>query len=193
MEHMEDYGVFDSSIVNSQVEAFARNESVDFSLVQTGRKRDKERPSTSSSMPRSNVEMQSVSNPTIHDSDMEDMIGALFRNDTGDVCFDNDGDDLEQNEQDETEERLRKLASTPIFTGSRASILRACLSILNLQSTYGWSDKSVSTLLQLLKESFLPIDNILPVSHDEAKNIFASIGMDYTSIHACPPQGLCAL
>ena len=97
MEHMEDYGVFDSSIVDSQVEAFARNESVDFSLVQTGRKRDKERPSTSSSMPRSNVEMQSVSNPTIHDSDMEDMIGALFRNDTGAVCFDNDGDDLEQN------------------------------------------------------------------------------------------------
>ena len=35
MEHMEDYGVFDSSIVDSQVEAFARNESVDFSLVQT--------------------------------------------------------------------------------------------------------------------------------------------------------------
>ena len=102
MEHMEDYEVFDSSIVNSQVEAFARNESVDFSLVQTGRKRDKERPSTSSSMPRSNVEMQSVSNPTIHDSDMEDMIGALFRNDTGDVCFENDADDLEQNEQDET-------------------------------------------------------------------------------------------
>ena len=108
MEHMEDYGIFDSSIVDSQVEAFARNESFDFSLVQTHRKCDKERPSTSSSMPRSNVEMQSVSNPTIHDSDMEDdMIGALFRNDTGDVCFDNDGDDLEQNEQDETEERLR--------------------------------------------------------------------------------------
>ena len=51
MEHMEDYGVFDSSIVDSQVEAFARNESVDFSLVQTRRKRDKERPSTSLSMP----------------------------------------------------------------------------------------------------------------------------------------------
>ena len=94
MEHMEDYGVFDSSIVDSQVEAFARNESIDFSLVQTRQKRDKERPSASSSMPRSNVETQSVSNPTIHDSDMEDMIGALFRNDTGDVCFDNDGDDL---------------------------------------------------------------------------------------------------
>ena len=44
------------------------------------------------------METQSVSNPTIHDSDMEDMIGTLFRNDTGDVCFDNDGDDLEKNE-----------------------------------------------------------------------------------------------
>ena len=40
MEHMEDYGVFDSSIVDSQVEAFARNESVDFSLVYTHQKHD---------------------------------------------------------------------------------------------------------------------------------------------------------
>ena len=102
-------------------------------------------------MPQPNVETQSVPNPTIHDSDMEDMIGALFRNDTGDVRMDNDGeaDEDQENDQDEIEERLRKLASTPIFLGSRASILRACLSILNLQSTYGWSDKSINSTATL--------------------------------------------
>ena len=63
---------------------------------------------------------------------------------------------------------------------------RACLSILNLQSIYGWSDASVNALLSLLKSTILPQINELPTSRDVAKSIVLEIGMEYKSIHACP-------
>lgn len=44
------------------------------------------------------------------------------------------------------EVELKRLAHLPLYVGARISVLRTCLSILNLQSIFGWSDTSVSKL-----------------------------------------------
>ena len=46
-----------------------------------------------------------------------------------------------------SKEELKRLARLPLYVGARISVLRTCLSILNLQSIFGWSDTSVSKLL----------------------------------------------
>ena len=88
--------------------------------------------------------------------------------------------------EDKTLQKLCKQALTPLFTGLKTSVLRACLPILNLQSIYGWSDASVNALLSLLKSTILPEINELPASRYLAKSILIDIGMDCKIIHACP-------
>ena len=43
---------------------------------------------------------------------------------------------------------MRSLARLPLYKDARISVLRACLAMLNLQSTYGWSDTSVTKLFK---------------------------------------------
>ncbi|XP_028189367.1 uncharacterized protein LOC114375713 [Glycine soja] len=52
------------------------------------------------------------------------------------------------------------------------------------QARFGWSDKSFTELLMLLK-NILPVDNMLPKNHYEAKKILCPVGMEYQKIHAC--------
>ena len=56
---------------------------------------------------------------------------------------------------------------------------------MNLKARFGWSDKSFTELLVLLK-NMLPKDNTLPKNHYEAKKILCPMGMEYQKIHACP-------
>ena len=58
------------------------------------------------------------------------------------------------------------------------------LALVNLKARFGWSDKSLTELLVLLK-NMLPNDNKLPNSHYEAKKILCPVGMEYQKIHAC--------
>ena len=62
----------------------------------------------------------------------------------------------------------------------------AWLSILNLQSIYGWSDTSVNALLNILKSALLLETNQMPKSRDVAKGTLSDVDMDYECIHACP-------
>jgi len=59
------------------------------------------------------------------------------------------------------------------------------LTLVKLKARFGWSDKSVTKLLMLLKK-MLPEDNMLLKNHDEAKTILCLVGMEYQKIHACP-------
>jgi len=56
---------------------------------------------------------------------------------------------------------------------------------VNLKARFGWSDKSFTDFLVLLKK-MLPKDNMLPKSHYEAKKILCLVGIEYQKIHACP-------
>ena len=60
----------------------------------------------------------------------------------------------------------------------------SCVSFVNLNVRFGWSDKSFTELILLLK-NMLPEDNSLLKSHYEAKKILFSVGMEYRRIHAC--------
>ena len=62
--------------------------------------------------------------------------------------------------------------------------LSVVLALVNLKARFGWSDKSLTELLVLLK-NMLPNNNKLPKSHYEAKKILCPAGMEYQKIHAC--------
>ncbi|XP_058771635.1 uncharacterized protein LOC131645005 isoform X1 [Vicia villosa] len=83
-------------------------------------------------------------------------------------------------------ERLVSDAEKPLYDGcSKFTILSAVLKLYNLKADNGWSDKSFTELLALMKD-MLPKDNVLPNRTYEAKKMLSSIGMSYDKIHACP-------
>ena len=66
----------------------------------------------------------------------------------------------------------------------RYSLLLFVVKLLHLKVLNKWSNKSVTMLLELLKDSF-PDGNLLPSSYYAAKKLLADIGLGYQSIHAC--------
>ncbi|XP_028184604.1 uncharacterized protein LOC114371338 [Glycine soja] len=79
----------------------------------------------------------------------------------------------------ETDSKLSLYFGCTTFTR-----LSAVLALVNLKARFGWSDKSLTELLVLLK-NMLPNDNKLPNSHYEAKKILCPVGLEYKMIHAC--------
>jgi len=74
----------------------------------------------------------------------------------------------------------------PLYLGCTSfTQLSAVLGLVILKARFGWSDKSFTDLLVLLK-TMLPKDNMLPKSHYEAKKILCPVVMEYQKIHACP-------
>ncbi|KAI5402887.1 hypothetical protein KIW84_050473 [Lathyrus oleraceus] len=83
-------------------------------------------------------------------------------------------------------ERLVSDAEKPLYDGcTKFTRLSAVLKLYNLKAGNGWSDKSFTELLALLKD-MLPEDNVLPNQTYETKKMLCSIGMSYDKIHACP-------
>ncbi|XP_074291905.1 uncharacterized protein LOC141618722 [Silene latifolia] len=83
---------------------------------------------------------------------------------------------------------LEKLkdAEMPLYKSCKNyTKLPAVVKLYNLKATNGWSDKSFTQLLELLKD-MLPEDNVLPNRTYAAKKILRGIGMKYVKIHACP-------
>ncbi|WVZ17517.1 hypothetical protein V8G54_010499 [Vigna mungo] len=61
----------------------------------------------------------------------------------------------------------------------------ATLKLFSLKARNGWTDKSFTELLELLKE-MLPENNTLPIRNYEAKKVLCPMGLEYQKIHACP-------
>ena len=82
---------------------------------------------------------------------------------------------------------LQTDSKNPLYPGCKNSLtlLSAMLSLVNVKAKYRWSDKSFSSLLQVVHD-MLPEDNNLPKSYYQAKKILCPIGMEYQKIHACP-------
>ncbi|KAJ9545766.1 hypothetical protein OSB04_025473 [Centaurea solstitialis] len=74
----------------------------------------------------------------------------------------------------------------PLYVGcSKFTKLSAVLKLFNLIANNGWSDKSFTSLLEILHE-MLPEDNELPVSLYQAKKLMCPMGLEIERIHACP-------
>ncbi|WCJ31109.1 hypothetical protein M5689_012622 [Euphorbia peplus] len=68
---------------------------------------------------------------------------------------------------------------------SKFSKLSFILRLYHLKCLHGWSGKSFSMLLELLKDAF-PCDNTVPSSYYESKKIIKDLGLGYEKIDACP-------
>ena len=65
------------------------------------------------------------------------------------------------------------------------TLLSTVLSLVNVRARYGWSDKSFSSLLEVV-HNMLSEDYKLPKTYYKAKKILCPMGMEYQKIHACP-------
>ncbi|CAA0805905.1 Unknown protein [Striga hermonthica] len=112
------------------------------------------------------------------DADMYDRVEDMI-NDVGAESF-------EQAHVNKVCESLSVDAEKPLYGGCKNfSRLTAILKLINLKAANGWSDKSFTELLCLLKE-MLPEDNELPKSNYDAKKVLCPLGLGYRKIHACP-------
>ena len=81
---------------------------------------------------------------TFYEQSMDDMLDAIH--DT-DVHIDREDSPRRAEQVSNKQKEMRRLVHLPLYSGAKVSVLRASLSILNLQSIYGWSDRSISKLL----------------------------------------------
>ncbi|KAI3706869.1 hypothetical protein L6452_24902 [Arctium lappa] len=97
--------------------------------------------------------------------------------------------DVEHNVADKHYEDFQQLfvdSEKPLYVGcTKFTKLSAILKLFNLKANNGWSDKSFTSLLEILHE-MLPEDNELPVSLYQAKKLMCPMGLEIERIHACP-------
>nr|AAN09857.1 putative transposon protein [Oryza sativa Japonica Group]AAP52582.1 transposon protein, putative, CACTA, En/Spm sub-class [Oryza sativa Japonica Group] len=99
-----------------------------------------------------------------------------------------DVDDPAMNERDSMKfSRLVSDSETPLYAGCKPkhTKLSATLDLMKLKASSGWSDKSFTELLGILKD-MLPQENTLPETTYEAKQVLCPLGLEVRRIHACP-------
>ena len=81
---------------------------------------------------------------------------------------------------------LQTASKKPLYLGCKNSLtlLSAVLSLVNVKARYGWSDKSFSSLLEVV-HNMLPEENTLPKNYYQAQKILCSMGIEYQKINAC--------
>jgi len=75
---------------------------------------------------------------------------------------------------------LQSDSKKPLYLGCNNSLtlLSVVLSLVNVKARYGWSDKSFSSLLQVVHDMLLK-ENTLPKSYYQAKKILCPMGIEY--------------
>jgi len=76
-------------------------------------------------------------------------------------------------------EGLQSNSKKPLYTGCKNSLtlLSVMLSLVNVKARYVWSDKSFTSLLQVVHK-LLPKGSTLPKSYHQAKKILCQMGME---------------
>ncbi|KAL3650054.1 hypothetical protein CASFOL_006457 [Castilleja foliolosa] len=114
----------------------------------------------------------------MNDEEMTDNLEEMI-NDIGAEAF-------EQANVNKSYNNLSVDADKSLYPGCKNfSRLAATLKLISLKAAHGWSDKSFTELLGVLK-SMLPENNELPDSNYTAKKILCPLGLGYKKIHACP-------
>ena len=81
--------------------------------------------------------------------------------------------------------KLMSDAAQELYTGChKFSKLSFIVKLLHIKLINKWSDKSLTMLLQLLKDAF-PSGAKIPKNHDEAEKIIRDLGLGYEKIHVC--------
>ena len=109
---------------------------------------------------------------------------ALHREYAGEPVMDME-DDMDSDTMEGLEELYRQ-CTTPLYTGSKCSVVSATIVIMNMCVVFGVSNNFTSELLRYLSEDLLPEGNKLPRSQYAAAKTIRKLGMNYNNIHACP-------
>nr|ABA95451.2 transposon protein, putative, CACTA, En/Spm sub-class [Oryza sativa Japonica Group] len=99
-----------------------------------------------------------------------------------------DVEDPAHNERDSIKfSRLVSDSEMPLYAGWKAkhTMLSVTLDLMKLKASSGWTDKSFTDLLRILK-AMLPAENTLPETTYEAKQVLCPLGLENRRIHACP-------
>ncbi len=99
-----------------------------------------------------------------------------------------DVEEQAHNERDSMKfNRLVSDSETPLYAGCKAkhTKLSATLDLMKLKASSGWTDKSFTELLGILK-AMHPEENTLPETTYEAKQVLCPLGLEVRRIHACP-------
>nr|AAV43815.1 hypothetical protein [Oryza sativa Japonica Group] len=99
-----------------------------------------------------------------------------------------DVEDPAQNERDSMKfSRLVSDSETPLYVGCKAkhTKLSVTLDLMKLKASSGWTDKSFTDLLGILK-AMLPGENTLLETTYEAKQVLCPLGLEVRRIYACP-------
>src|SRR4051794_21242472 len=83
-------------------------------------------------------------------------------------------------------QRLYAEATTPLYPGSKTSVVSATIVLMNMCVVFGVSNTFRTELLWYLAKDLLPEGNKLPRSHYAATTSIRRLGLDYNNIHACP-------
>jgi hypothetical protein len=123
----------------------------------------------------------------VHDE--EDDISELIKDlacgldDRGDMEDDGSFDPFDKDVA--TIRRLAADNSQELYPGcNKYSKLRFLVRLLHIKLLGGWTDRSFNLLVDLLVDA-LPKGSALPRNFHEAKKLVKSVGVGYTSIHAC--------
>ena len=107
-------------------------------------------------------------------------------------CIENLEDMLRDVEDEISDKNYKKFqymsseSKRPLYPGcTKFTKLSAVLKLLNLKADNGWSDKSFTSLLELLRK-MLPDNNELPCTIYQAKKLICPMGLKIEKIHACP-------
>ena len=141
-EHTKKWGVFSLELLERVLGSSSTNPAIDDISIQPERPRHAGiRPlqPTISEMHETGIEEE-----IFYEQTMDDMLDAMDDTDARD-----DDENIPRGVEQISDEQkeMRKLSRLPLYNGAKISVLRASLSILNLQSLFGWSDTSVSKLL----------------------------------------------
>nr|AAX96657.1 transposon protein, putative, CACTA, En/Spm sub-class [Oryza sativa Japonica Group] len=99
-----------------------------------------------------------------------------------------DIEDAEDNDRDfEKFSKLVEDCQMPLYDGckSKHSKLSCVLELMKLKASNGWSFKSFTELLELLKDLLPEGNNLLQTTY-EAKQVLCPLGLEVRRIHACP-------
>nr|CAE04645.1 OSJNBa0061G20.1 [Oryza sativa Japonica Group]CAE05928.1 OSJNBa0034E24.22 [Oryza sativa Japonica Group] len=153
-------------------------------------------------------EAPDVAAEEVLDQDVENTAGAIAREgmfvpsplggetiDLDTQCLStilHDIEDAEDNDRDfEKFSKLVEDCQMPLYDGckSKHSKLSCVLELMKLKASNGWSDKSFTELLELLKD-LLPEGNNLPQTTYEAKQVLCPLGLEeYADLDVCPVCG----
>lgn len=82
--------------------------------------------------------------------------------------------------------KLLKEAERELYPGcQKFSLLSFIVALMHIKCLCGWSNKSFTMLLKLLKKA-LPEGEILPNSFTASRQLLGGLGLEYYKVHACP-------